>query len=43
MVKKLQIMSNGGKVENEGLTPKQKDFIEFLEKASNQTKEKNDG
>ena len=37
MVKKLQIMSNGGKVENEGLIPKQKEFIEFLEKASNQT------
>tara|TARA_B100001121_G_scaffold186301_1_gene162670 strand:+ start:458 stop:670 length:213 start_codon:yes stop_codon:yes gene_type:complete len=43
MVKKLQKMSNRGKEENEGLTPKQKEFVEFLEKASNQTKEKNDG
>ena len=43
MVKKLQRMSNRGKEENEGLTPKQKEFVEFLEKASNQTKEKNDG
>ena len=42
MVKKLQIMFNGGKVENEGLTPKQKEFVEFLEKASNQSKENND-
>ena len=32
-----------GKEENEGVTPKQKEFVEFLEKASNQTKEKNDG
>ena len=31
-----------GKDENEGLTTKQKDFIDFLEKASNQSKEKND-
>ena len=43
MVKKLQIISNRGKEENDGLTPKQKEFVEFLEKASNQTKEKNDG
>ena len=43
MVKKLQKMSNRQKGENEGLTPKQKEFVEFLEKASNQTKEKNDG
>ena len=43
MVKKLQRMSNRQKEENEGLTPKQKEFVEFLEKASNQTKEKNDG
>ena len=43
MVKKLQKMSNRGKEEKEGLTPKQKEFVEFLEKASNQTKEKNDG
>ena len=42
MVKKLQIMSNRGKEENDGLTPKQKDFVEFLEKASNQSKKKND-
>ena len=43
MVKKLQRMSNRQKEKNEGLTPKQKEFVEFLEKASNQTKEKNDG
>ena len=43
MVKKLQRMSNRQKEENEELTPKQKEFVEFLEKASNQTKEKNDG
>ena len=43
MVKKLQKMSNREKEEIEGLTPKQKEFVEFLEKASNQTKEKNDG
>ncbi len=30
------------KKENEELTPKQKEFIEFLEKASNQSKENND-
>ena len=42
MVKKLQIMSNRGKEENDGLTPKQKEFVEFLEKASNQSKKKND-
>ena len=28
--------------ENEKLTPKQKEFVEFLEKASNQSKEEND-
>ena len=28
--------------EQEKLTPKQKEFVEFLEKASNQSKEKND-
>ena len=43
MVKNLQRMSSKVKEENEGLTPKQKEFVEFLEKASNQTKEKNDG
>tara|TARA_B100000214_G_scaffold358467_1_gene318993 strand:+ start:293 stop:499 length:207 start_codon:yes stop_codon:yes gene_type:complete len=42
MVKKLQRMSNRRKEENEGLSPKQKEFVEFLEKASNQTKEKDD-
>ena len=42
MVKKLQRMSNRQKEENEGITPKQKEFVEFLEKASNQTKEKKD-
>ena len=31
-----------GKKENEELTPKQKEFVEFLEKASNQSKENND-
>ena len=36
MVKKLQRMSNKVKKENEGLTPNQKEFVEFLEKASNQ-------
>ena len=39
MVKKLQRMSNRGKEENEGLTPKQKEFVAFLEDASNQSKE----
>ena len=39
MVKKLQRMSRKGKEENEGLTPKQKDFVAFLENASNQSKE----
>ena len=38
MVKKLQRMSRKGKEENEGLTPKQKEFVEFLENASNQSK-----
>ena len=31
-----------GKEANEELTPKQKKFVEFLEKASNQSKEEND-
>ena len=31
-----------GKEENEELTPKQKELVDFLEKASNQSKEKND-
>ena len=31
-----------GKNVNEELTPKQKEFVEFLEKASNQSKEKKD-
>ena len=31
-----------GKKENEELTPKQKEFVEFLEIASSQSKEKND-
>ena len=40
MVKKLQRMSNREKEENEGLlTPKQKEFVEFLENASNHSKE----
>ena len=43
MMKKLQRMSNKQKEETEVLTSKQKEFVEFLEKASNQTKEKNDG
>ena len=38
MVKKLQRMTNRGMEENEGLTPKQKEFVEFLESASNQSK-----
>ena len=38
MVKKLQRMSRKGKEENKGLTPKQKEFVEFLESASNQSK-----
>ena len=42
MVKRLQRMSSRRKEENEELTPKQKEFVEFLEKASNQSKEKND-
>tara|TARA_B100001250_G_scaffold391959_1_gene393334 strand:- start:1016 stop:1222 length:207 start_codon:yes stop_codon:yes gene_type:complete len=42
MVKKLQKMSSKGKEENEGLTPKQKEFVEFLEKASTKSKEKNE-
>ena len=39
MVKKLQRMSRKGKEEEERLTPKQKEFVEFLENASNQSKE----
>ena len=39
MVKKLQRMSRKGKEENEGLTSKQKEFVAFLENASNQSKE----
>ena len=39
MVKKLQRMSRKGKEESEGLTPKQKEIVEFLENASNQSKE----
>ena len=31
-----------GKEENKELTPKQKELVDFLEKASNQSKEKND-
>ena len=31
-----------GKKEKEELTPKQKEFVEFLEKASNQSNENND-
>ena len=42
IVKKLQRMSNREKEKNEGLTPKQKEFVEFLEKASNQSKDKSD-
>ena len=38
MVKKLQKMSNRKKEENGGLTSKQKEFVEFLESASNQSK-----
>ena len=38
MVKKLQRMTNRGKEENRGLTPKQKEFVEFLESASKQSK-----
>ena len=38
MVKKLQRMTNRGKEENEGLTPQQKEFVEFFESASNQSK-----
>ena len=32
-----------GKQKDEELTPKQKEFVEFLENASNQHKERNDG
>ena len=41
MVKKLQKMSNRVEEESKALTPKQKEFVDFLEKASNQSKEKN--
>ena len=33
-------MFNRGKEENQVLTPKQKEFVEFLESESNQSKEK---
>ena len=39
MVKKLLKMSRKGKEENEGLTPKQKELVAFLENASNKSKE----
>ena len=42
MVKKLHRMSRRGKEEKDGLTHKKKEFIEFLEKASNQSKDNND-
>ena len=38
MVKKIQKMSSRGKKEDEGITLKQKEFIEFLKNASNQSK-----
>ena len=38
MVKKLQKMSNRGEKVNMDLTPKQKEFVEFLENESNQSK-----
>ena len=38
MVKKLQRMSSKVKEKKVGLTPKQKEFVEFLESASNQSK-----
>jgi len=38
MVKKLQKMSNRGEEENKSFTPKQKEFVEFLKNASNQSK-----
>ena len=38
MVKKLKKMSNREMEENKDLTPKQKEFVEFLENASNQSK-----
>ena len=37
-----QSINQKWKKENEELTPKQKEFVEFLEKASNQSKENND-
>tara|TARA_Y100001968_G_scaffold311734_1_gene334149 strand:- start:1044 stop:1202 length:159 start_codon:yes stop_codon:yes gene_type:complete len=40
MVKKLKKISNWGEEENKSFTPKQKEFIEFLENASNQSKKK---
>tara|TARA_Y100001968_G_scaffold319608_1_gene351408 strand:- start:750 stop:956 length:207 start_codon:yes stop_codon:yes gene_type:complete len=42
MVKKLQTMSSRQKKLSKGLTPKQKEFVKFLERASNQSQEKND-
>ena len=42
IVKKISRMSNRGKRENVGLTTKQKEFVEFLEKASNQSKDRNE-
>ena len=38
MVKKLQRMSSKVKEKNEELKPKQKEFVEFLESTSNQSK-----
>ena len=38
MVKKLQRMSSKLKEANEGVALKQKEFVEFLESASNQSK-----
>ena len=36
------LLKRRGKEENEELTPKHKEFVVFLEKASSQSKEKND-
>ena len=38
MVIKIQKMSSRENEENYDLTPKQKEFVQFLEKASNQSK-----
>tara|TARA_Y100001968_G_C19407464_1_gene744486 strand:- start:1498 stop:1704 length:207 start_codon:yes stop_codon:yes gene_type:complete len=43
MVKKLQKLSRRVKEDNKRLTPKQKEFIEFLEKASSQSKTRENG